>query len=165
MSAQGPTVFVLTSLTRDAAAQRTVVLSGIELPRRNVIIVLLAAIPGLFLGLFLWPTFGKTTAMVAFFAIQGAAYWLIERRSKQGMKLRMWQHLLDSSKKVDGKVFICGEPVDVLTAPLGTIRRNTVPQVKTAADEVRQLDQLVTGGSLPDPAGEPERKRRWWRRR
>lgn len=149
-------VFDLTPLTRGASAQRRVVIQGFDLPARGLMIVALASIPGLMAVAVAWTLIGRL-GLFALPAVDIAALYLIETRTRSGLHLRTYQTLYDRRKSRSriGRFYVAGQVVD----PARGVQRLIVSSSRPAAqppdpEAVEVVDALFSG------AGAPTRRRR-----
>lgn len=105
--------YTLSPLTRSANLQRRVVIQGFDLPVRGLTIAALALIPALPITIILW-TFTGSYALVSIFVVEGAAFWLIESRTRNGLQLRRYQRFVDIRRSVSGTFTMCSRPIDPL---------------------------------------------------
>lgn len=137
-------LYLLTPMTgRESSHGRTMVFATVEMKMRHFWIGVFAAAPGALLLLITWPLLGS---LGVFWIVltEAAAFFLIEKRSRDGLRLRTFQSLLDKSRS-DVNVFqLCGQPVEVSDSAFGSITETTVA-VKDKPDEPTfiSLDQLA----------------------
>ncbi len=106
-----PRVYSLTPMTRSANLQRRVVIQGFDLPLRGLTIGGLALIPAVPLTAIFWPFLG-VYALFVLIAVEGAAFWMIETRTRTGLELRRYQRFVDMRKSISGSFIMCGEVID-----------------------------------------------------
>ena len=124
-----PRVFDLSPLTRRAASQRRVIVSGWDVPLRGFMIFL-AALPGaLAVTALLWVLFAGEYALVMIPLVEAAVFWLIETRARSGLRLRTYQTILDSQRVQIGTFFCCWRVIDPLSGRLGVIVASSMPIV------------------------------------
>lgn len=123
---EGPLVYDLTPMTRKADQGRRFVIGGFDIQKRTMLIGGLALVPGLVLTGSLFPVVGAYS-LIAIPIFLALAFWLIEGRSSQGMKLRNWHTMLDKRRSRNGQFFICGHPIDVTYSDVTFVRRLTNP--------------------------------------
>ncbi len=131
-------VYSLTELTRNASADRRVVIQGFDLPMRGLMIVGIAAIPALIVTLIGWLFVGQY-AVVLFVGVEMAAYWLIETRSRRGLQLKRYQTILDRYRSIDGRFTCCGVEIDPLHGTWATIRSNSIHRPTPDGFDVESL--------------------------
>lgn len=142
-----PLLFTLTELTgRRSKDERTMIVQGIEVPRRYGIIFIASFLPALFLGLFVWPFLGSTAAFTAMIVFIAVVFIALEARSRKGLKLRMYQTVFDKGRshlrRLNGHVIRCGQPVDRISATPGYIRFSAV--------DARDLDPVQMPASAAE---------------
>lgn len=106
-------MFSLTELTgREASAQRTVVIGTVEMNWR-VWMVLVWTFPLAVIVAAVFYPFLQAGAILAIPVVEGAALYMIHRRTRSGLKLRTYQALWDRKKAAVNTFFICGQPIDL----------------------------------------------------
>ena len=144
----------LTALTgRDAAAQRTVVFKGFEARRRTAVVLAVGAAPAVMLTTVMWMFIG-VYAVLCLPAVEGATWWLLETRSRNGLQQRTYETLLDRRRSDAGQFFMCGRVIDPDLNELGTVVLSTVPapaRTPMTAGSVDVAPQPVTGLAPTDP--------------
>lgn len=134
-------VFTLSRLTRDVAAQRRVVIQGFDLPFRGLMIAGASFVPAVVVTIILWPLFGSL-AIIAIPVVELAAFWLIETRTRSGLRLRRYQAFVDSRRSIAGKFVCCGEVIDPLHGVWGRVAASSIsvepflPPMPTRIDAV-----------------------------
>lgn len=113
-------VYSLTNLTRNANQQRRVVIQGFDLPVRGLTIAGLAFIPAIPVTAIAWAVVGQY-ALVCVPIIEILAFWLIESRTRSGMRLRRYQRFLDIRRSVSGTFMICNRPIHPLQHVFGYV--------------------------------------------
>ena len=58
-----------------------------------------------------WPFLG-VYALFVLIAVEGAAFWMIETRTRTGLELRRYQRFVDMRKSISGSFIMCGEVID-----------------------------------------------------
>jgi hypothetical protein len=119
-------VYVLTPLTRSVNLQRRVVIQGFDLPVRGLTITGLALLPALPVAGILWQFIGSY-ALVSVLVIEAAAHWLIESRTRNGLRLRRYQRFIDIRKSVNGTFLVCSHPVKPLHDTWGYVVASAMP--------------------------------------
>jgi hypothetical protein len=120
-------LYLLTAYTgRESGSERTTVIGTVEMKWRTFWIAAFALVPGGLLTAIFFPLL-NTWAFLWLFVVEGAAFYLIERRSREGLKLRTYQAFLDKRKSQSGTFFLCGQPIEVSGTEFGTIRQITAP--------------------------------------
>jgi len=128
-------VFTLTKLTRESTSQRRVVIQGFDLPLRGLMVVGLAFIPAVIVTAILWRLIGDK-AVLAIPVVELAAFWLIESRSRSGLRLRQYQNILDTRRSLSGKFLCCGVRFDPLVGEWIEVVASSAPaQTPSAAKE------------------------------
>lgn len=154
-----PPLYDLTQFTgKDAHAERSGALFGfIEYSRRHRVIFLVALIPSVFVTALLAPLLGSL-AIFGFVITQAAAFFLMEARSRKGLKLRMYQTVYDRQTSVDGMLILCGQPIAPENLHAGWILfSNTLVDTPQAAHAPQEDDELATYDAIagPHPASKP----------
>ena len=146
-------VYSLTPMTRSVNLQRRVVIQGFDLPMRGLTIAGFALIPALPLTAMVWPFLG-VYALFTLFIVEAAAFWMIETRTRSGLKLRRYQRFLDMRKSVEGSFMICGEVVHPNEHLFGYVvdsstpgRPATMPDLAPIADSGSQSRRMVSSSS------------------
>jgi len=119
-------VYTLTALTRTANANRRVVIQGIDIPARGLMIAGLAAIPALIATVIAWAIVGEL-GILMLPIIELAAFWLIETRSRSGLRLRRYQTFYDQHRSIAGTFVCCGAPIDPLHGTWATVAASSTP--------------------------------------
>ncbi len=121
-------IFCLTPLTSGASRQRRVVLHGFDLPARSLVIAGLAFVPAVLVTAIAWSLVGET-ALFAVPAVEGLAFWLIETRTRSGLRLKTYQALNDKrkAKREVGKFFVAGREFDPAGEEWYVVRSGSVP--------------------------------------
>ncbi|ACL42373.1 hypothetical protein Achl_4422 (plasmid) [Pseudarthrobacter chlorophenolicus A6] len=127
-------LYLLTPMTgRTSGADRTTVIGTVEMKWRTFWIAVIAMVPAGILTAFFFPML-QSWAMLWIPLVEGAAFLLIERRSKDGLRLRTYQAMFDKKRSAVNTFYLCGMPVDVTGETFGTIRQITVPVHRDADD-------------------------------
>jgi hypothetical protein len=119
-------VYSLTPLTRSANLQRRVVIQGFDVPLRGLTVAGLAAIPGLILTAVVWSLVGSY-AILAFALVEGAAFWLVESRTRSGLQLRQYQRFMDMRRNQTGQFLLCGETIHPHQHQFGYVVASSMP--------------------------------------
>jgi hypothetical protein len=121
-------VFCLTPLTRGAGSQRRVVVKGFDLPARALLIAGLAFPPAAIVAAIAWSIVGQM-GIFAIPVVEGLAFWLIEARTRSGLRLRTYQALNDKrrAKRDADKFFVAGREYDPLGEEWGRIVPSSAP--------------------------------------
>lgn len=120
-------LYLLTPMTgRTSGADRTTVIGTVEMKWRTFWIAVFAMVPAGILTALFFPML-QSWALLWIPLIEGGAFLLIERRSKEGLKLRTYQAMFDKKRSAVNTFYLCGMPVDVTGETFGTIRQITVP--------------------------------------
>lgn len=121
-------IFCLTPLTRGAASQRRVVIQGFDLPARTLLIAGLASLPAIVVAVIAWSLVG-VLGLLAVPIVEALAFWLIETRTRSGLRLRTYRALADKrlAKREVGKFFLVGRELDPLGEEWVTVRSGSVP--------------------------------------
>jgi len=109
-----PPVFIMTELTGvKSNDDRPVIFSGFEIQYRHFWIAAIAFVPSVLVVMIFWGLFG-TYSILALPIIEGAAFFLFERRSREGLELRTWKAMRDKRRGKVSSLFMCGEPITIL---------------------------------------------------
>jgi hypothetical protein len=120
-------LYSLTPMTgRTSGSERTTIIGTFEMRLRTFWLSLASLVPGGILTAVFFPLL-DVWAFLWLPIITGGAFYLIERRSREGLGLRTYQGLLDKKNSSVNQFFLCGQPIEVGTAEYGTIRQLTVP--------------------------------------
>ena len=120
-------LYLLTPMTgRTSSADRTTVIGTVEMKWRTFWIAVLAMVPGGILAAIFFPML-QSWALLWIPLVEGAAFLLIERRSREGLRLRTYQAMFDKKRSNINTFHLCGQPVHVGGEGFGTIRQITVP--------------------------------------
>lgn len=126
MAAYG-SLYSLTPMTgRTSGSERTTIIGTVEMKWRTFWLVIASLVPGGILTAVFFPLL-DVWAFLWLPIVVGSAFYLIERRSREGLHLRTYQGLMDKKKSNVNQFFLCGQPIDVGTAEYGTIRQLTAP--------------------------------------
>lgn len=127
-------LYSLTPMTgRTAGADRTTVIGTVEMKWRTFWIAIFALVPGGILTAVFYPMIDVWSFL--WMAItEGLAFYLIEKRSKEGLRLRTYQTFFDKKKSNVNEFYLCGQRIDVRGEEFGTIRQITAPVHHDRAD-------------------------------
>lgn len=126
MAAYG-SLYSLTPMTgRTSGSERTTVIGTVEMRLRTFWVGALAAVPGGILSAIFFPIF-NVWAFLWMPVVIAAAFYLFERRTRDGLGLRTYRALLDKKSSNSNTFFLCNQPIEVGVADFGTIRQITVP--------------------------------------
>lgn len=126
-----PKMYTLTGMTgRQANTGRTAVVSGFEVRWRTLIVLIwsmLVALP--VAGVFALIIGQAAIAIIP--VVVGVMFFLIERRSSKGLKLRTYQSILShrQAKSKQNRFYICASPITVGDSKIETIASVSVPLV------------------------------------
>lgn len=145
MAAYG-SLYSLTPMTgRTSGSERTTVIGTVEMKWRTFWLTVLSLIPGGILTACFFPLL-DVWAFLWLPIVTGGAFFMIERRSREGLGLRTYQGLLDRKKSSVNQFFLCGQPIEVGAAEYGTIRQITVPvprDEKRAAADTADFEEII----------------------
>lgn len=110
-------------------------MSGFDLPLRKVLVTIFAVAIAFLPTAIAWVFIGSYALGITA-AIVGAVFWLVEARTRKGLRLRTYRALLDKRKESLGKFQSCGVEVDPMMTGFGVMHRSSMPNP-----------------FLPDPAG------------
>lgn len=168
MAAEAPyQIFSLTKMTgRESKDLRTTMVLGFETPFRPFAICLLGGLVGIFFSIFLWSAIGSFVIFVPVITSAGA-WWLFERRSKTGLRLRTWEDMRDSrkAKPTLGEFMLCGVVIGIDDEAPAYLSLNTAPADAPAAYQGRRRTEPtevirrapgVAAGAIPSRPANPE---------
>jgi len=118
-------VFTLSRMTRNVASQRRVVIQGFDLPARGLMIAGIAIVPGIIVTAIMWIFMG-TLAIIWIPVVELAAFWLIETRTRSGLRLRQYQAFLDKRRSIAGTFVCCGVAIDPLHGQWAQVVSSTI---------------------------------------
>lgn len=146
-----PTMYTLTAMTgKEASANRTVVIGTIEFNWRVWMILVWAAPVALLATIVAWPFLGQVS-LIMFPLVEGAAIFLIHRRSSQGLKLRTYQALWDKKRSDLNSFILCAQKIKVSSTDYRVLMQNAVAYVPpTPAPPDALVDALM---ARPAPEG------------
>lgn len=140
-------MFMLTPMTGKAAAEsRTVIISGFEIGFKTFVLCCIGALPGLALAIVTYPLLGSGSILMIPVGILAILY-LFQSRSRDGLKLRTWQTMVDKRKAAINQFFICGEAVDLDADGAFVVVANTVDAAGTFRPK-RQVDTRRSGAAF-----------------
>lgn len=153
-----PPLYDLTHFTgKDAQSDRGGALFGfIEYSRRHRLIFLIALFPAIIVTAVLAPMAGSLSVF-GFVITQALFFFLMEARSRKGLKLRMYQTVYDKQVSIDGMLILCGKPVAPENLHQGWIVFSNTPVDQPAADSDGGADEddlaiyTLTGSSADSP--------------
>jgi hypothetical protein len=121
-------VFCLTPLTRGAGNERRAVVKGFDVRVRTMIIAGVAAVPALVVAAIAWAVIG-VPGLLALPLVEALAFWLVEARTRSGLRLRTYQALTDrrKAKSEVGKFFVAGHVYDPLGEQWYGLRPGSAP--------------------------------------
>ena len=121
-------IFCLTPLTRGAASQRRVVVQGFDIPARGLLIAGLAFVPAIIFTAIAW-AFAGMLGLLVIPVTEVVAFWLIEARTRSGLRLRTYQALMDirKAKREAGRFFVAGREYDPLGEEWFVIQPGSTP--------------------------------------
>jgi hypothetical protein len=124
-------IYMLTAVTRNAAANRRVVIKGFDIPARGLMIAAVAFIPALIVALVTAAIFGFV-GFLMIPVVELATFWLIEGRTRNGLQQRNYRTFLDKKKSIAGKFICCGQEFDPLHGTWGSVVASSVTTYSTA---------------------------------
>lgn len=128
-----PRTYSLTALVgRRANEGRTATIATVEFQRRHGAIVGIAAGPAILVGLVAGTVIGVYGILLSL-AVEAVAFFLFERRTRDGLRLRTWEALNDRRVADTGRMFICGVEVDPGRIDAIQVSAGSVP-LRTAND-------------------------------
>lgn len=136
-----PPLYLMTELTGSRSNDdRKVIFSGYEMDFRHFWIAVVAAIPGIILTAIFWIIL-DSYALLFLIAVEVFAFYLIERRVRDGMELRTWQAIRDKRRAAVGRFYVCGSPVSMLEKEILTFKSSTLP-LAHADEEASLLNEV-----------------------
>lgn len=132
LTLQGTVITCLTDMTgRKASEARQVMIPkiNVDVPKRTLVIFLYAFIPALLAALLIVWVLGVTwlTGLGAFIAVEGTAFFLFERRVRDGLQVRTYAEMLDKRKRPVHVLMLGGVEVNPYGGSPGTIVAAAVP--------------------------------------
>lgn len=119
-----PRLFMLTELTgKKSQEDRTVPMWGIEFARRHIAILAISSIPALMVTGLTFPFLGIYSAFL-FVAVIIGAFFLVEWRSRKGLKQRLYRTVYDKATAIDSEFILCGQRVPLTNYSPGIIYRS-----------------------------------------
>lgn len=129
-------LFLLTDYTGRTSSQgRTTVIGTVEMKHRTFWVAAISLAPAFIIMLITLPFLGIWSALAIPGTI-GLALLLIERRSKEGLRLRTYQTIRDRRSSALNQFQMCGEPITVLGNDFAYIRRMALPTEVKAVEPV-----------------------------
>lgn len=136
-----PLVYDLTPMTRKADSGRRIVIWGFDMQKRALLLGAIGFVPGVIFTAITYPFLGVwSLSFILLFII--AVFWAIEGRSSRGLKMHNWQTQLDKRKSKNGKFFVCGHEIELLTAEVCYIRSYTLPVERVNETTVDDLFEV-----------------------
>jgi hypothetical protein len=121
-----PPIYPLTGLTRTASEQRRVIIQGFDLRWRTFVIIAGSSPAAVMVTAIAWTVVGQA-AIFCMVIVPAVVYALVERRTRSGLQLRTYQHLVDRRRTGVGQFYICGQPFDPSALRWGRIAFSNVP--------------------------------------
>lgn len=132
-------LYLLTGMTgRTSGSERTMIVATVEMKFRSFWIALIALVPGGILAASFYPLI-DSWALLWIALTEGAAFFLIERRSADGLRLRTYQGMLDKKRSSLNVFYLCGQPIEVEGTPYGTIQQITAPVHREKTDSIAAI--------------------------
>lgn len=149
-AARMPQVYTLTSLTRSAGQSRRVVVAGFDAPLRGLLVTGLALAVSALPTAILWLFIGPSALFLSMLAV-GAAFYLVESRTRSGLQLRTYQAMIDKRRENIGQFLCCGKAVQPSMSGYGLLVRSSMPSphLVSASDQVELLINPELTGSTP----------------
>lgn len=132
LSLNDTVITCLTDMTgRKASEARQVMIPkiNVDVPKRSLAIFLWALVPALFTAfLVVWVLGVPWLAGLGGFAVtEGAAFWLFQRRTREGLQVRTYTEILDRKKRPVHVLMLGGVEIDPSGGGPGTIVAASVP--------------------------------------
>jgi hypothetical protein len=132
-------LYLLTGMTgRNSGSERTMIVATVEMKFRSFWIALIALVPGGILTAMFYPLI-DIWAVLWIVVVEGAAFYLIERRSADGLRLRTYEAMLDKKNSNLNNFYLCGQKIQVEGTPYGTIQQITAPVNRVKNDSVAAI--------------------------
>ncbi|HEX9229306.1 MAG TPA: hypothetical protein VF885_22130 [Arthrobacter sp.] len=129
-------LYLLTGMTgRSSGSERTMIVATVEMKFRSFWIALIALVPGGILTAMFYPLI-DIWAILWIAIVEGAAFFLIERRTSDGLRLRTYEAMFDKKKSSLNTFYLCGQPIQVEGTPYGTIQQITAPVPRDKPDSI-----------------------------
>lgn len=151
-----PHLFTLTEITgRRKTEDREMIIMSMEIRVRHVWVFAFGLLPALLVTALAVPFLGIWSIPVPVIVL---IIWftLVERRSKDGLRTRTWQTILDKRRTLAGQMIQCGKVVtDDMLSPVDVMRA-AIPVIRDSSSEAFIG---LTDDALP-PAPAPRQTRR-----
>jgi hypothetical protein len=132
-------LYLLTGMTgRSSGSERTMIIATVEMKFRSFWIALIALVPGGILTAMFYPLI-DIWAVLWIAIVEGAAFFLIERRTADGLRLRTYEAMFDKKKSNLNNFYLCGQPIQVEGTPYGTIQQITAPVTRDKTDSIAAI--------------------------
>lgn len=142
-------LFSLTDFTgRRATKKRTVIVSGFEINAAVVRVVLWSALPVLIVAGVIALIAGPWSVIFSIPILYAGVLWLIESRTKEGLRLRRYQAYLDQRRSVVDNYFVCGSPISIGDDEYANATKSSVGVRWT---DRRVLTDAFDSGARPRP--------------
>jgi hypothetical protein len=130
---------LMTGMTgRTSGSERTMIVATVEMKFRSFWIALIALVPGGILMAMFFPLI-NTWSVLWVVAVEIAAFFLIERRTAEGLRLRTYQAIVDKKKSNLNVFYLCGQPIEVEGTQYGTIQQITAPVYREKTDSIAAI--------------------------
>lgn len=127
-------LYLLTEMTgKQANTGRTAVIGTFEVKWRNLIIFLIALVPGMIITSIFFGLLGSI-AVLWVPIVQIGAFWLFAKRQRDGLKLHTWKAVLDKKNAKTHRFTLCGQVLDLDSLPVTRIVSASAP----VPDEIKQ---------------------------
>lgn len=132
-------LYLLTGMTgRTSGSERTMIVATVEMKFRSFWIALIALVPGFILMMMFFPLI-DSWSMLWVAIVEFAAFFLIERRTTDGLRLRTYQAMFDKKRSNLNVFYLCGQPIEVQGTPYGTIQQITAPVHREKTDSIEAI--------------------------
>lgn len=152
-----PHLFTLTEITgRRKTEDREMIIMSMEVRVRHVWVFGFGLLPALFITALAVPFLGIWSMPVPVIVL---VVWfiLVERRSKDGLRTRTWQTILDKRRTLAGQMIQCGKIVtEDMLSPVDVVRA----AVPVARDTSSESFIGLTDGTAPLPPAPKVTKKR-----
>lgn len=146
---QIPQVYTLTKLTRSAGQSRRVVVAGFDAPLRGLVVTILALAVSAIPTMILWLAVGPLALVLSMLTV-GAAFYLVEGRTRSGLRLRTYQAMINKKRERIGQFMCCGQSVFPRMSGFGLFLQSSMPSPHLVPASA-QVDSLLAP-ELPEPA-------------
>ncbi|MDN5894589.1 MAG: hypothetical protein L0H93_11250 [Nocardioides sp.] len=130
-------IFSLTKMTgRESKQMRTAIVAGVEVSLRPFAVCLAGFVVGIIPAASTWSLLGSRAGAIPF-VFAALAWWLFERRTHRGLRLRTWQSVRDTtmSRPYINQFMLCGKVIDLDGQAPGVLSKSSTPIPHLAAPD------------------------------